>query len=378
MSYSALLSPITVGAMRLPNRVFMAPLTRLRSADLADGTSENIKGIGGMPTPLMAEYYTQRASSGMIIAEATDISPEAKGYAGAPGMFNAAQIAGWKMIADSVHQAGGHMGVQLWHTGVVSHYRLRPHSQPPVSASSVDLGDAVRTSLKDDKGNVYRVTATPAREMTTAEIKETVDDFAKAARNAMQAGMGFVEIHAAHGYLIHQFLYDSVNQRSDEYGGSLENRMRFLKEILTAVTNAIGSERVGIRISPLGVFNGVAAGSEDDALAIIQMIDGFNLAYLHISEPDWAGGKPLTAEFRRQIRDNYHGVIIGAGAYTAEKADKLIREGLIDAAAFGRSYIANPDLVERFSQNAPLNSPNSATFYGGDKEGYTDYPSLAQ
>ena len=178
--------------------------------------------------------------------------------------------------------------------------------------------------------------------------------------------------------MIHQFLYESVNQRSDEYGGSLENRMRFLKEILTAVTSAIGRDKVGIRISPLGQFNGVDAGSEDDALAIIKLIDSFNLAYLHISEPDWAGGKPFTAEFRRQIRDAYHGVLIGAGGYTAEKADTLIRDGLIDAVAFGRSYIANPDLVERFQQNAPLNQPNPATFYGGDQEGYTDYPALAQ
>ena len=220
MSYSALLSPINVGAMRLPNRVFMAPLTRLRSDDLPNGT----KNIGGLPTPLMATYYTQRASSGLIITEATDISADAKGYAGAPGVFSDAQIAGWKMIA---------------------------------------------------------VTATPAREMTTAEIKQTVDDFASAARNAIEAGMDVIEIHGAHGYLIHQFLYESVNQRSDEYGGSLENRMRFLKEILTAVTSAIGSDKVGIRISPLGQFNGVDAGSEDDALAIIKLIDSF---YIFLSQ----------------------------------------------------------------------------------------------
>lgn len=373
MSYSSLLSPITVGTMRLPNRVFMAPLTRLRSADLPNGT----RGIGGLPTALMAAYYTQRASSGMIIAEATDISAKAKGYAGAPGIFGAAQVAGWKMITDSVHHAGRSIGMQLWHTGVVSHYRLRPNQQPPESASATNFGEAVRTSLKDQDGKVYRAVATPAREMTRAEIKNTVDDFANAARLAIEAGMDFVEIHAAHGYLIHQFLYDSVNHRQDEYGGSLDNRMRFLREILSAVTHAIGSERVGIRISPLGKFNGIAAGSEADALAIIGMINEFNLAYLHISEPDWAGGKPLTTEFRRQIRDTYHGVIIGAGAYSAEKADQLIKAGLIDAAAFGRSYIANPDLVARFEKNAPLNTPNPATFYGGNEVGYTDYPFLA-
>lgn len=374
MAYSSLLSPITIGNMRLPNRVIMAPLTRLRSADLPDAK----KNIGGMPTPLMGEYYTQRASGGMLITEATDISPHAKGYAGAPAIYSHAQVAGWKMIADSVHAAGGRIGMQLWHTGLVSHYSLQPSQAQPLSSSDINLGKYGRTSLKDSNGKVYREEATPARAMTTHEIKQTIDDFAQAARNAVQADMDFVEIHAAHGYLIHQFLYDSVNQRKDEYGGSLENRMQFLKEILTVVTQAIGAERVGIRISPLGNFNGVAAGSEQDALAIIEMIDRFNLAYLHISEPDWAGGKPFTTAFRQQIRDAYHGVIIGAGAYTAEKADKLIREGLVDAVAFGRSYIANPDLVERFAKNAPLNPPDLSTFYGGDKRGYTDYPTLSQ
>lgn len=374
MAYYSLLSPITIGDMRLPNRVLMAPLTRLRSADMPDGK----KNIGGLPTPLMAEYYSQRASAGMIITEATDISPQAKGYAGAPGIFNTAQIAGWKMIADSVHAKGGRISMQLWHTGLVSHHSLQPSNAKPMSASAVDLGENGRTSLKDENGKVYREQTTPTREMTNFEIKQTIDDFAQAARNAVQAGMDFVELHAAHGYLIHQFLYPSVNQRSDEYGGTLQNRMRFLQEILTAVTNAIGNEKVGIRISPLGSFNGVEAGSEDDALAIIKLIDSFNLAYLHISEPDWAGGQPLSTEFRQKIRETYHGVIIGAGAYTAEKGDGLIRGGLIDAVAFGRSFIANPDLVERFAKNAPLNKPNPATFYGGNEKGYTDYPFLTK
>lgn len=362
MAYSYLLSPLTVGNMRLPNRVIMAPLTRLRSSE------------GDIPNPLMAEYYTQRASAGMIITEATDISPTAKGYGGAPGIHTAAQIAGWKMVADSVHAAGGRIGMQLWHTGLVSHASVQPHGKQPISASDVDLGDNGRTSLRDAQGRVTRQQTTPARAATRAEIKEVVDDFAQAARNAAQAGMDFVELHGAHGYLIHQFLYESVNQRTDEYGGTLENRMRFLQEILTATTNAIGAERVGIRISPLGVFNGVAVGSEADALAIIKLINGFNLAYLHISEPDWAGGKPLTHEFRQAIRQAYTGVIIGSGAYTAQKADDLIRDGLIDATAFGRSFIANPDLPTRFARNAPLNPPKQATFYGGNAKGYTDYP----
>lgn len=374
MAYSALLSPITIGNMRLPNRVIMAPLTRLRSADTTGVKS----GVGGNATALMAEYYSQRASAGMIITEATDISPDAKGYAGAPAIYNNEQIQAWRQVTDSVHQAGGRMGMQLWHTGLVSHASLQPGQAKPMSASAVDLGTKSRTSLKDSDGNLYRDATTPTRAMSQFEIHQVVDDFANAARNAIKAGMDFVELHAAHGYLIHQFLSSSVNSRTDEYGGSMENRLRFLKEILTAVVAAVGNERVGIRISPIGKFNEVRAGDEEETLALIEMLDTFNLAYLHISEPDWAGGKPLSTEMRQKIRQAYRGVIIGSGGYSAEKADNLIRTGLIDAVAFGRSYIANPDLVERFSQNAPLNPMKPYGSYGGDKKGYTDYPTLQQ
>lgn len=374
MAYSALLSPITIGNMRLPNRVIMAPLTRLRSAD----TTGVKAGIGGNATALMAEYYSQRASAGMIITEATDISPDAKGYAGAPAIYNDEQVQAWRQVTDSVHQAGGRMGMQLWHTGLVSHASLQPGQAKPMSASAVNLGTKSRTSLKDSDGNLYRDATTPTRAMSQFEIHQVVDDFANAARNAIKAGMDFVELHAAHGYLIHQFLSSSVNSRTDEYGGSMENRLRFLKEILTAVVAAVGSERVGIRISPIGKFNEVRAGDEEETLALIEMLDTFNLAYLHISEPDWAGGKPLSTEMRQKIRQAYRGVIIGSGGYSAEKADNLIRTGLIDAVAFGRGYIANPDLVERFSQNAPLNPMKPYGSYGGDKKGYTDYPTLQQ
>ena len=374
MAYSALLSPITIGNMRLPNRVIMAPLTRLRSADTTGVKS----GVGGNATALMAEYYSQRASAGMIITEATDISPDAKGYAGAPAIYNDEQIQAWRQVTDSVHQAGGRMGMQLWHTGLVSHASLQPGQAKPMSASAVNLGTKSRTSLKDSDGNLYRDATTPTRAMSQFEIHQVVDDFANAARNAIKAGMDFVELHAAHGYLIHQFLSSSVNSRTDEYGGSMENRLRFLKEILTAVVAAVGNERVGIRISPIGKFNEVRAGDEEETLALIEMLDTFNLAYLHISEPDWAGGKPLSTEMHQKIRQAYRGVIIGSGGYSAEKADNLIRTGLIDAVAFGRSYIANPDLVERFSQNAPLNPMKPYGSYGGDKKGYTDYPTLQE
>lgn len=372
MAYSALLSPLTIGNMRLPNRVIMAPLTRMRSADSA-GVKQ---GLGGNATQMMVEYYTQRVSAGMIITEATDVSPSAKGYAGTPAIYTDEQVAAWREVTKRIHQAGGRIGMQLWHTGLVSHYSLQPGQASPMSASAVNLGGKSRTSLKDANGNMYRELTSPTRPMSQFEIHQVVDDFAQAARNAIKAGMDFIELHAAHGYLIHQFLSSSVNARTDEYGGSIENRMRFLKQILTAVTAAIGAERVGIRISPLGKFNEVRAGNEAETLALVEMIDTFNLAYLHISEPDWAGGKPLSQDMRQQIRQSYQGVIIAAGGYTAEKADRLIRAGLIDAVAFGRGYIANPDLVERISHNAPINPMKPYGVYGGGAKGYTDYPTL--
>ncbi|WP_075181694.1 alkene reductase [Pantoea sp. 1.19] len=365
MSISSLFTPLKLGAISVPNRVFMAPLTRLRSIEPGD-----------VPTPLMGEYYRQRASAGLIISEATQISFQAKGYAGAPGLHTGEQIAAWKAINAGVHADGGHMAVQLWHTGRISHSTLQPGGQAPVAPSAINAD--TRTSLRDAAGNTIREATSTPRALSTAEIAGIVQDFRQAVINAREADFDLVELHSAHGYLIHQFLSPASNQRDDQYGGSIVNRTRFALEVVDAAIDGWQADRIGIRISPLGPFNGLDNGEdqEEAALYYLKELAKRNLAYLHVSEPDWAGGKPYSEAFRRQMREVYPGVIIGAGAYTPEKAADLIDRGLIDAAAFGRDFIANPDLVERFRLQAPLNAQRPESFYGGGAEGYTDYPTL--
>jgi len=360
-----LFTPIVVGTKTLPNRVFMAPLTRLRSIEPGD-----------IPTPLMGEYYAQRTSAGLIITEATQISFQAKGYAGAPGLHTPEQTAAWKKIVAGVHQKGGNIAVQLWHTGRISHNDVQPDNQTPVSASAINAN--TRTSLRDEQGNAVRVDTPTPRALELSEIPGIINDFRHAAACSREADFDFIELHAAHGYLLHQFMSPASNVRTDEYGGSIENRTRLTLEVVDAAVAEIGADRVGIRISPTGPFNGLDNG-EDQEKAALYLLDELNkrgLAYLHISEPDWAGGKPYSEEFRQAIHAHYKGVIVGAGAYTAEKGEELIEKGLIDAVAFGRSYIANPDLVERLKSHAPLNEPQPETFYGGGAQGYVDYPTL--
>ncbi|EOI6864066.1 alkene reductase [Yersinia enterocolitica] len=365
MKTSKLFSPLKVGALTLPNRVFMAPLTRLRSIEPGD-----------IPTPLMAEYYRQRASAGLIITEATQISFQAKGYAGAPGLHTQEQLNAWKKITQAVHDEGGHIAVQLWHVGRISHNSLQPGQQAPVAPSAIAAD--TRTTVRDETGAWVRVPCSTPRALETEEIPGIITDFRQATANAREAGFDYIELHAAHGYLLHQFMSPASNQRTDQYGGSIENRTRLTLEVVDATAAEWGAERIGIRISPLGPFNGLDNGEdqEEAALYLIEELNKRHIAYLHISEPDWAGGKPYSDAFRDAVRARFKGVIIGAGAYTAEKAESLIEKGFIDAVAFGRSYISNPDLVERLQQNAPLNEPDGETFYGGGAKGYTDYPKL--
>ncbi|HDL8509252.1 TPA: alkene reductase [Yersinia enterocolitica] len=365
MKTAKLFSPLKVGALTLPNRVFMAPLTRLRSIEPGD-----------IPTPLMAEYYRQRASAGLIITEATQISFQAKGYAGAPGLHTQEQLNAWKKITQAVHDEGGHIAVQLWHVGRISHNSLQPGQQAPVAPSAIAAD--TRTTVRDDTGAWVRVPCSTPRALETEEIPGIINDFRQATANAREAGFDYIELHAAHGYLLHQFMSPASNQRTDQYGGSIENRTRLTLEVVDATAAEWGAERIGIRISPLGPFNGLDNGEdqEEAALYLIEELNKRHIAYLHISEPDWAGGKPYSDAFRDAVRARFKGVIIGAGAYTAEKAENLIEKGFIDAVAFGRSYISNPDLVERLQQNAPLNEPDGETFYGGSAKGYTDYPKL--
>ncbi|MGM7882671.1 alkene reductase [Yersinia enterocolitica] len=365
MKTAKLFSPLKVGALTLPNRVFMAPLTRLRSIEPGD-----------IPTPLMAEYYRQRASAGLIITEATQISFQAKGYAGAPGLHTQEQLNAWKKITQAVHNEGGHIAVQLWHVGRISHHSLQPGQQAPVAPSAIAAD--TRTTVRDETGAWVRVPCSTPRALETEEIPGIINDFRQATVNAREAGFDYIELHAAHGYLLHQFMSPASNQRTDQYGGSIENRTRLTLEVVDATAAEWGAERIGIRISPLGPFNGLDNGEdqEEAALYLIEELNKRHIAYLHISEPDWAGGKPYSDAFRDAVRARFKGVIIGAGAYTAEKAESLIEKGFIDAVAFGRSYISNPDLVERLQQNAPLNEPDGETFYGGGAKGYTDYPKL--
>lgn len=365
MSADTLFTPLKVGAITVPNRIFMAPLTRLRSIEPGD-----------IPTPLMGEYYRQRASAGLIISEATQISAQAKGYAGAPGLHSPEQIAAWKKITAGVHAEQGHMAVQLWHTGRISHHSVQPGNHAPVAPSAINAG--TRTSLRDESGHAIRVDTSTPRALETEEISGIVNDFRQAVANARDAGFDLIELHAAHGYLLHQFLAADSNHRNDNYGGSIENRTRLVLEVIDAVSKEWSADRIGIRISPLGSFQGVNNGEheESEALYLIEQLGQRGMAYLHFSEPDWAGGQPYSDEFRQKVRERFSGVIVGSGAYTMEKAEMLIHKGYIDAVAFGRNYIANPDLVERLQRHKKLNEQHPESFYGGGAEGYTDYPTL--
>lgn len=356
-----LFSPVTIGSIELPNRVFMAPLTRMRAT-----------APGDVPNDLMLEHYRQRAGAGLIFSEGAQISPEGKGYADTPGIHSDEQVAAWRRITDAVHQAGGRIAIQLWHTGRVSHGSLHGGALP-VSASAVAFRN--RTSLKDDVGRVVRANCPTPRALEITELPRLIDDYHRAGANARAAGFDFVEIHGAHGYLLHQFMSELSNHRTDAYGGALENRARLPLEVLDAVIDAWDADHVGMRISPLGIFNGLDdAAGQPMGLHLARAFAERDLAFLHLSEPDWAGGPQHDATFREQLRAAYPGTIIGAGNYTVEKAQRLIGAGLIDAAAFGRAFIANPDLPTRLAAGAPLTDPEPSTFYGGGAEGYTDYP----
>lgn len=356
--------PLQAGAIACPNRVWMAPLTRLRSTEPGD-----------VPGPLAATYYRQRAGAGLIVAEATHISPQAKGYAGAPGIYSDEQVAAWKTVTDAVHQAGGRIALQLWHVGRISHASLQPGGLAPVSASAI--GSHSRTSLKDAQGKVYREACSVPRALERSELPGLIDSYAMATRRARAAGFDGVEIHAAHGYLLQQFLCSGSNQRTDEYGGSIQNRMRLALEVTDAVIGEWDADHVGIRIFPCPSGPDLADDApEANALALVAELARRRLAFLHVSEPDWVGGPELSDEFRRALRARFAGTIVAAGNYTADEARQRIGAGLIDAVAFGRPFIANPDLPERIRRGAALNEPDHRSFYGGAAVGYTDYPAL--
>ena len=353
IQFPSLLAPVRLGDLELRNRVVMAPMTRSRA------------GEGDVPTDLIATYYQQRASAGLIISEASQISPQGKGYPRTPGIFSAAQIAGWRKVTDVVHQAGGTIILQLWHVGRLSHSSIQPGGALPVAPSAVRCeGQIFTTSGLQDL-------ETP-RALQTDEVGGIVKDFAGAAKRAREAGFDGVEIHAANGYLIDQFLRDGTNHRTDLYGGSLENRFRFLDEIIDAVAAEVGAGRVGVRLSP--VFATYSMSDSDPQTSFgyfAERLGQKKIAYLHAIE---LGAADFDfAAFRKR----YTGAFIGNGGYSAERAETAIQAGHADLVAFGSPYIANPDLVDRFVKGLALATPDPETFYQGEEKGYTDYPSAS-
>ena len=351
----SLFSPLRVGPYTLENRVVMAPLTRNRAGD------------GNVPRGMNVTYYEQRASAGLIITEGTQISPQGVGYPGTPGIHSAAQIAGWRRVTDAVHAKGGLIFLQLWHVGRVSHPSLQPEAALPVAPSAIKPDGEVFT------GSRPQPFVTP-RALDIEEIPGIVFDYRRAAENAMKAGFDGVEVHAANGYLLDQFLRDGTNTRTDDYGGPVENRARLLLEVVEAVSDVWGADRVGVRLSPVNSFNDIADSDPDATFQhAARALNRFGLAYLHVVENDFAGPAAFDGQ---ALRDAFEGVYIANGGYNKPRASEALATAASDLVAFGASYIANPDLVERFALDAPLNEPDPATFYGGDERGYIDYPFL--
>lgn len=351
-----LFQPATLGPLNLANRMVMAPMTRNRAAE------------GRVPSELAVEYYRQRASAGLIVTEGSQVSPEGVGYPDTPGIHTEAQVEGWRRITDAVHAEGGRIFLQLWHVGRISHPVFHDGARP-VAPSAVQPEGSVFTH----EGMKEFVTP---RALETDEIVRVVADFRHGAEMAREAGFDGVEIHGANGYLIDQFLRDGANRRTDRYGGSVENRLRFPLEVVDAVVDVWGADRVGIRISPLGGFNDM---SDSDPQALFAAFSGAlgarKLAYLHIIRDDAFGGEPVSFD-PLALGAVFGGPVIAASGYDAEEGARDIEEGRADFIAYGRAFLANPDLPRRFAEDAGLNEPDPDTFYGGGAEGYVDYPTL--
>jgi N-ethylmaleimide reductase len=354
MSEKELFDEVTIGNLKLSNRIVMAPMTRNRAAE------------GNVPQALNAEYYRQRASAGLIITEASQVSPEGVGYPATPGIHNQQQVDGWKMVTDAVHDEGGRIILQLWYCGRISHPDLLPDKQTPVAPSAI-RPDGEAVTFEGMKAFVE------PRALTVDEIKDIVSQYKEAAENAKQAGFDGIEVHAANGYLIDQFLRDGSNHRSDEYGGSVENRMRLLNEILDEVSEVWDSKSIGVRLTPENSFNSMSDSNPQSHFEyFIKQLNKRDLAYIHLLEGD------MMSESRdvdyRALRDAYDGIYMANNGYDKQRAQAALTNGDCDLVAIGVPFLANPDLVYRYENDLPLNEADPATFYGGDETGYTDYP----
>ncbi|NDV18475.1 alkene reductase [Pseudodesulfovibrio sp. JC047] len=365
MPYTHLFEKTTLGPIELDNRIVMAPMTRSRSSQPGD-----------VPNALMATYYAQRASAGLIITEATQVSLQGKGYAKTPGIFSGAQIDGWTLTTDAIHAQGSSAFLQLWHVGRISASAINGY-QPLGPSACIAKDTTVYTFDGSTNGDAVFIPVEEPREMTQDDIDQVVQEFALGAENAIQAGFDGVEIHGANGYLIDQFLRSNANKRTDAYGGSKENRIRLLREITEAVIEKVGRDKVGVRLSPFIKFKDMDDPEIlDTIMAAAAMLDELGVVYLHLCEADWDDAPKIPDEFRTQLRAVYSGHIIATGNKTPDEGESLLEKGLVDMIGFGRKILANPDYPERIKQNAPLNEivDTHTLFGGGDAYGYTDYP----
>jgi N-ethylmaleimide reductase len=367
-----LFQPYRLGPFNLPHRMVMAPLTRSRA-----------RQPGNVPNALAACYYAQRASAALIISEATQISMQGQGYAWTPGIHSREQVDAWRRVTEAVHQAGGLIFNQLWHVGRISHPALQPDQMLPVAPSAI-IAEG-KTFIENERGEGELVPFVRPRALTIEEMPYLVAQYERAAKNALAAGFDGVEIHAANGYLLDQFIESGTNRRTDSYGGSIENRSRLLFEVAEALTPIWGPDRIGVRLSPMGKLNNIHDDNPEATFGYVaERLSDYGFAYLHIVNPaleQMQAGKepdPRAFDMVKLIRKKYQQTLIIAGGFQADSAARWLREGLADLIAFGRRFIANPDLPERIRAGGPFNTDDPATYYGGGEKGYTDYPSLAQ
>ncbi|WP_373950424.1 alkene reductase [Vibrio pomeroyi] len=362
---NALFQPIQLGNIELKNRIVMPPMTRSRATQ--PGNSAN---------DMMAAYYAQRASAGLIVAEGTQISPLGQGYAWTPGIYSQEQIAGWKKVTDAVHEQGGVIFAQLWHVGRVTHPDNIGGEQP-ISSSAIKA-ENVKVFIDNGTDEPGFVDVVEPREMTKEDIKEVVEQYRQAAINAIEAGFDGIELHAANGYLINQFIDSEANNRTDEYGGSTENRLRFLGEVVEAMVEAIGADRVGVRLAPFTSLNGtVDATPVETYTAAAAYLNLYKIVYLHIAEVDWDDAPETPKAFKAAVREAFKGVLIYAGKYDSERGEQAVAEGVTDMVGFGRPFVANPDLPARIQNGFPLAPHDPNTLFGGAEKGLTDYPEYA-